>query len=361
MTRVAGIADVHLGNHQVFGGPVQRGINTRAQQVLDALDAALAADNCPDLVVCGDLFDVVRPLPQHIAAVQQRLGQYPGAVHVVVGNHDQVSSQPGDHACSPLAPVARVYDTPTAAGGVVAVPFINAPVATYLPQALERVGRQHTQGALLAIHAGIEDRRTPKFLRGAHDSIPATQLFTIMEEWGIQACFAGNWHDQRYWRSGTMEIAQIGATCPTGFDNPGPEGYGGFAIWHPFKDPGERIELRQLPGPRFLKGRSVEAVTAQFGKAPDGCVFYASVVASLEDFDAVCAELERLKQDGVLAGWKAELDGKQVQAMVADAVADAGEQSTQRESLHAYVRKMPLDTGLARDRVLAICLDALAS
>ena len=51
---------------------------------------------------------------------------------------------------------------------------------------------------------------------------------------------------------------QVGALAPTGFDDPGPVGYGGLVTWDPDT---QALETYQLPGPRFLAVTSVAAVS----------------------------------------------------------------------------------------------------
>lgn len=61
-----------------------------------------------------------------------------------------------------------------------------------------------------------------------------------------------------------LVVMQIGALCPSGFDNPGLHGYGTVAFWD-----GERLSWEELPGPRFCTVRSDEeekAVVAEAAK-----------------------------------------------------------------------------------------------
>lgn len=307
--RIAFVADVHVGNHGVMGGPRVVGVNRRAAETLAILRAAY--DRAVELgasafVVAGDLFDVDDPEPQLLAEVADILAG-PIPTVLLVGNHDQHTNAPGDHALGPLAavPGIRVVDRPEAvvvyprnpppgqprtvrpgATGAVllCVPFVNARAATVITDALAELAARpglHAARVCVVAHAGGIDDATPVFLRDAHDALPVERLNIILDTATrppAALAVLGNWHQHRAWAFhadaagapyGTAEaphanvVVQCGALVPTGFDNPGaaPGLYGSLIVWDTPADgaPPEadadttpRVYRIEIAGPRFV-------------------------------------------------------------------------------------------------------------
>jgi hypothetical protein len=181
VTRIAFLADAHIANHRRCGGPLDAGLNRRAQSSLRALHRAIEVANCQAdrVVILGDLFDSPRPSPQLIAAVQVALSESRLRPLLVVGNHEQVSSASGDHALGPLRPVADVVDVPTwmTTGGVMLaiVPFRAGNAADVLRSAMAEMSPLlHTPG-LLCCHFGLRGGEEAAFMRG-DDSVPMEVL-----------------------------------------------------------------------------------------------------------------------------------------------------------------------------------------
>jgi hypothetical protein len=241
--RIAWVADVHLANHKIYGGPVVAGLNARCRMVLDSLRAAYdiaAKALCKALIVNGDLFDTAKPSPQLIAAVQEVIKGGGLPTFIMLGNHDMESAADGDHALGPLAPVATLITKPTklciSTGGideveVWAVPFQPGKAEEWLPTVLAEVEGQPrvcssaSTPKLLALHLGLRDLgKTPPWLMDAHDSVSIEQLAELCVQHGISCVTAGNWHDPRRWTLKGVELVQIGSMCPTGFDDLGHAG-----------------------------------------------------------------------------------------------------------------------------------------
>jgi hypothetical protein len=274
VTRIAFLADVHLGNHQRHGGPVRAGLNRRCREALDAFRCAVNLVDtlgCNVGVVLGDLLDYQRPEAQLLAEVQTVLRESSVVWNVTLGNHEMVSTADGDHALGPLGVVANVHDRPELAVvrhdvELAVFPFRpGAPAAEWLPGALAETwpaGRPHqAEHAVLGVHLGVSDASTAPWLRGAHDSVDVDLLARLAAAYRVSHVFAGNWHDRRTWTVGVNDppplrsrravcVTQLGALVPTGWDNPGVEGYGTVAVWD-----GGAVELHEVPGPRFLKLR----------------------------------------------------------------------------------------------------------
>lgn len=261
------VADVHTGNHQVFGGKTTAGINQRCRYVLDTINKvdALALQQKAKLVVAGDLFDKATPDPRIVAAVRDALdlqepygitGSYvrPLLPVIVAGNHDAVSSNKDDHCLNTLKPATIVGAGESRIEGSVIFVGYKPGVDGYtymcdtLSQLAESLARMPQAPRLLVIHLGIEDEQTPPWLRGAQDSIKLDDLVKLCLNHGITHVAAGNWHERKEWVQSGVHVIQVGALVPTGFDNPGPTGYGTALIWD-----GQDFSYTELPGPRFIK------------------------------------------------------------------------------------------------------------
>lgn len=207
-------ADVHVGNPRAFGGPMVSGINARGRHVLAALRAAVAdavACSSDALVVLGDLFDSSRATPQLVAAVMEVLttaAENGVPVHLLLGNHDQESTDAGDNALAPLAIMEGVivHEEPR----VVAlrksvelwmVPFQVGRASAWLPGVLESLAAGGKAGTsiALALHLGVIDGATLPFLRESPDAIDLGLLARLCARYGISHVMAGNWHDRRVW------------------------------------------------------------------------------------------------------------------------------------------------------------------
>lgn len=223
------VTDPHLRNYRAWGGEQVAGVNARARRVLavlrESVEIARAA-GATDFAVLGDVFDQANPLPQLVAGLAQvvRDASADGLeVHLLVGNHDMVSEERGDHALAPLAYVygCRVHDRPSVEGGVLFCPYRRGAVKDWLPAELERGA---ADGAVvLAAHFGIITEDTPPFLRGATDAAEADWLDALLEEHNFAHAFLGNWHNPARSKYAT----QLGTICPHGFGDVEP-GHVGF-------------------------------------------------------------------------------------------------------------------------------------
>lgn len=263
--KIAFIADVHLGNHKRQGGRVTASLNERCQKILHVFEHALQhaeEEECDAMVVLGDLFDRHNPLPQLVAETLRRLLKTGLPTIMLVGNHDQVSTAPGDHALTPFAAAGHEDITVVEAPRVVAIdsshessrvlcaPYQPGPVKDWLPQLMQ----QHAnQADVLALHLGIYDDATPSYLRGTEGAVQAQELADLCHTYGFRVVLAGDWHERRTWEfsyddgKSPVTLMQVGALVPTGWNNPGMDGYGTVAFWD-----GKRLSFSALPGPRFV-------------------------------------------------------------------------------------------------------------
>lgn len=338
MTRIAFVSDVHVGQPKTLGGPTEAGLNVRCRQILKVLEDALALaaeQGCEAFVVCGDLLDSSRTEPQVLAAVQALFSKHEKMAKLVLrGNHEMVTEALGDNSLGPLAPVAEVVEVPTIhVWGDVAmlmVPFQSGDAEEYIPRAAEALAKKdpYNTRRVLCFHAGIRDDDTPPWLKEAHDAINASTLVKLQERENIDVIAAGNWHDAKQWNEG--RITQMGALCPTGFNNPGPQ-YGCVAIYDSRKRTTER---RWVAGPRFLK--RVEDVDF----CPKGSTIYMRLPEA-QTAPPGCFHVE------------IEEDTAEAQAALRTAAALTRSLTSLEEAVAAYVSLLPLEDEAMRPHVLA--------
>jgi hypothetical protein len=371
MSRIGYIADVHAANHGAFGGPKRSGINTRCRLIVDALARAMreaAAQQCTDVVVAGDLFDTVRPEPQIVAAVGEALYASPAVnVHALVGNHDHASSDPGDHALAALrwVPNVLLVERPTIRhvgrdASLWLVPYAPGNTFDWLPGVLDGMAREAfsgsgTRNVALALHAGISTDTTAPWMRGSHDSIGVDALHELCIKHHITAAFAGNWHSHKSWRMPPVDIVQIGALTPTGFDNPGVDGYGSLIVHDTAKG---TWELHEIPGPRFIPVAgdfAMEIYRDEAQYAEPGALFVSWRVPAAQLGAAttlLAADVIELK----LGGGEVKPDKAQAKDTRAQIAQRAGATRTLDEALATFVEQMELPDGVDRARVLERCV-----
>jgi hypothetical protein len=316
--------------------------------VLDTLEAAVARAKqrkCEALVILGDLFDTDNP-PQQIVAEVQRILNEPGLpVYVLMGNHDLVSTAPGDHALGPLSPVVTIIDKPLflSIGGeeLCCVPFQPGPAVEWLPEVVEALPNR--EEAALLLHLGLASDDTPPHMLGHHDAVPAGLVAGLCQQYGFAACFSGNWHDHKVLCK-DPPIVQVGTVAPTGFDNPGLDTVGTMVFW----DGGDKWEVEQIPGPRFLKMRADEEM-----EVPDDCSVYVQIIASADQTQGAVRLVNDAADDGVISGGEVIPDAKEVRTAARKAATMARAADTLSEALSSYVENMPLPDGVDRAAVLA--------
>jgi hypothetical protein len=118
---------------------------------------------------------------------------------------------------------------------------------------------QATGQTLILAHCGIVDEYTPFFLKEDKNAIYIDKLRQLKKEFPHFVGFAaGDWHERKHWHSAhgsSLDILQVGALVPTGWDNPGGHGYGTLATW---VSANEGWSWRVLAGPRFVGALATE-------------------------------------------------------------------------------------------------------
>jgi hypothetical protein len=357
MTKIAFVADVHLGNHKIHGGEPVASLNERCRVGLGTFQRAVdrAIDlGCASFVVLGDLFDYQRPEAQLLAAVQRILARADTEgvrVFLLVGNHDQTSSARGDHALGPLSPYASVIEAPTnVLGGpgvrLGLVPFVSGGVPGWFGDAVKEAARVGSgvdyDVMLLGVHLGIADEETPPWLVKSDDAIRFDVLQEHARKLGFSKALAGNWHNRKRWK-GPPEVFQLGALVPTGWDNPGLEGYGTLAVW----DDGD-LSYEEIAGPRFLGTTPDDAPELVAEAKRRGHVPLVRLVVPPDQLATARASLDAL---GVVGDVHPDAFDTTVAARTAATNARAA--TTVDDALAGFVGAMVLPEGVDRAAVLS--------
>lgn len=373
--RIGWIADLHLSNFRYRGGAAVAGVNARAALTATVLRKAVAQARhlqCSALIVLGDTFDTSHPWPQLIALLQ---GCLDPAVptYFIKGNHDEDSSLIGDHALGPVATqYVTIVEEPAAfelgewkrADGmpkvqVGLVPFRPGPATEWFPQAVSDAFKFKPSGPgiprVLGFHLGVSDEETAAFLKGADDSLSVSMVEDVCQRHGVTAAFCGNWHTRRRWDLPKMSVLQVGTLSPTGYDNPGVDGYGTLAVWDSDAEtPKAAITHLVLPGPRFLqvtKPREFPALAKQATRA--GHTVFARFKVSADFWEEAVAITQGWMDTGLCEFAEPVLDDEEAVQAARDAVQAARGSESLDQAMAAYVGEMPLAPGVERGAVLA--------
>ena len=266
------VADIHIGNHKAFGGRLVGGLNERCTRAIRTLERALrlTAERKATCVILGDLFDTAALSPPIVAAVMDVIERFERVpVIIILGNHDQGSDDPGDHACGPLEylPNVRILSSIGCDEELLLLAYQKGDAREWLPPLVEKEVRSRAcTTKVLGLHLGLIGDTTPPWLHHVHDAIEIAALHPVMKACGIEVVIAGNWHDTRSTVYDGITYIQCGTLCPTGFDNPGgltPGRYG--SVWHLSRTDRSRHEV---PGPRFVlvEGEAALALAARQAK-----------------------------------------------------------------------------------------------
>lgn len=265
MSKIAIVADVHIGNHKTLGGTTVSRMNDRCRETIRVLRAACERakhEGCDAMVVLGDLFDTDYPLPAIVRATMEALKSGPPRVILLLGNHEMHSGQENDHALASMVGSwdgvkISVIDRPTISYvgqdlALLLIPFKPGNAESWLREQIKVAGVRRG-GELLCFHLGISDSvtaRTEPWMMGSHDQVSVDTLCDLIDEFDFSGVAAGNWHQHMLWEADDGQpILQTGALCPTGWNNQGGDDlYGTLAIWD-----GEQFERIVIPGPRYMK------------------------------------------------------------------------------------------------------------
>jgi calcineurin-like phosphoesterase family protein len=361
------VADVHIGNHKLYGGEVKSGVNARCQRVIDVLSNVASKSDA--LFVLGDLFDTSHPTPQIITATQQAVSGSTD-LHLLLGNHDMVSSADGDHALGPFSWEGagwHVYQKPKVVRPlpdfeVLMVPFRPEPMTEWFAEAVgdlltEQSGTSKVP-RYLCFHGGVRDHNTPKFLWSAPDCIDVDLLFDIMRRGNITTALCGNWHNPRRWEREGKLVHQIGAMVPTGFDNAGWE-YGTAVTVEVHANGAHVISPAKLATPVFINVTATDDGLRSFAdtfekrrRPPTYAKFKLPPGAAPE----MVEEWLKAHAPGVfeaLSGVGYVASTEDTEEEEREAAAAARSADSLDEALREYVSAMPLPEGVERDTVMS--------
>lgn len=385
---LAFVADLHMANHRAQGGPWESGLNTRGRLTVDVFGNALSlaeAHEVDRMIVLGDVFDTTKPTPQLIAAAQQMVNHHHGLeIRIIRGNHDMESTDLGDHALGPLGALrdVKVYEQPDLeilpgnpmvtfeqpGLDILYVPFEPGPAHEWLPMRVQGLMNSRSTevvtARVLCIHLGIYDSTMlggvdGQWISKAHDAVSLEQLAKICFQHRITAVFAGNWHSRRVWnvkedKTGRrVTVVQAGTLCPTGWDNPGLEGYGSVTLVT-FGNDGSLHNLThpEVPGPRFVNVKSEEEAKAMaaFAKRTK-CQLYVRWTSKPDTVASARSALGAMHAAGEIEAFDTPIDKSEVQLQARSAAEAAQSTTTMQAVLEAFVTKMPMPEGVSRENV----------
>jgi hypothetical protein len=310
--KVAFFADAHIGNHKTHGGQVLAGLNDRCRASLQVLGEAIDVANSRNvdvIVSLGDLLDGTRTEPQVIRAVQEQLrGDAP--VVLLLGNHERVSMITHDNSLGPLGVenstvVERSEVFVVGDEYLILVPFQKGPAVHWLESEIESVmAKQRGKKCVaLCIHLGIRDENdlvNYPWTAQAEDVIDAGVLADLCLKFKISRVYAGNWHMHKTWhfffaeQGFTVDIVQVGALVPTGWDNAGIDGYGTVEFLA-----GGVTTSKVIHGPRFLEVETVEELAEYL---PNENKLYIRAVTSPGNLVVFQAELRACAEESASGG-----------------------------------------------------------
>jgi hypothetical protein len=319
-----------------------------------------------DFVILGDLYDDVRPLPQSIAAVVDLFEKYRGTGTILKGNHDNVSETAGDHALGPLKHTCNVEDVPRCVFGFsvlpIYLPFIAEPAEDWVPETVATLLAETVdphQERVLMLHCGIHDAAMRKAsswdMAAARDAISVETLVEVCRKHRISKVFAGNWHTYRSWQfdDGRIQIYQVGALVPTGWDNPGLFGYGGLL----FLDGDGVVTRHEIAGPRFLNvteaGELLDAIhTVRAYPAQAGTYsLFVRWRCGRSDRTAALAKLAELKELGQIHAFEVPPNTEAAGELVVQVAKTLRHDVTLATAVDTAVGAVSLPEGVQRHRV----------
>lgn len=371
--RLAICADLHVGNHKICGGPFELTMNDRCRGILDVVKSAVwsaGVEHCDQLKVLGDLFDTECPTPQMISATADAFAGID--IEALVGNHDQVSGRPGDHALGWArrmrgmsvveTPQIQFEDGGNSQNAIFMVPFQAGDPTEWLPREVVQLAECCAPDAIyktrtLCIHLGLRDAEARKnpWAAKAIDAVDIEWLAELCSRHGITHVFAGNWHHAGDWTIDGVRMVQCGALVPTGWDNPGLEGYGGLVF---FDTRTGEITRHEVPGPRFVEitcADELHQLRKRKDSMPEGMQLYVRWKCKPSEEEAATDLLTFAVQTPDLAGFDVVPDLTAEREGAERASRAARDQGTLVEALEAFVAEMALPEGVDRAVVLQRC------
>ena len=360
-SKIAFVGDVHIGNHKRHAGAYTAGINDRCWAVFVSLEDAIehaGRSECDALVVLGDLFDSPNPSPGMFSVTQDILNKHPTVI--IQGNHDQASDAPLHSALGPLRCVADVVSEPQVLefDGVdlIAVPFQSGKCKDWLRKSVENLCTgQQTTSRVLAFHAGIVDDSTPQFMKDTDAAITVQELSKLCYDFGIDAAFAGHWHNPKVWTEETffvqedkakqVSLVQAGALAPTGWNNEGMD-YGNFYTYDTGQPKNKRlsVDAERISGPRFITINVGDDVSILKGvpRLREAPAVYVRIRADEHEAELAKEIIKAAISAGIVVSGEILYDTSETNAAARDAASKTRSSKTLEEAIVHYTEKMPL-------------------
>lgn len=373
--KIAFFSDVHIANHKTlndipfFKDAGVSGINVRCAVACGVLERALkAADDarCSEVFIEGDLFDGARPEPPVLAHVMRILESYKNlTINILLGNHEQVVLDTGNHALGPLAFVKNVRIVTTCCSTRMAgcdvwhIPFRSAASFEASLAGLFTSGAAKEKSfRILGCHLGIWDSATPAWGQVGTDSISIERLLTLCKEYEIDAVMAGHWHRHVEWQPfNGIHIVQLGCLCPTDWRDSFDDAVGKVTIVDGVKNKQLKTETIEIAGPRFVSCEKPDASELKRFRwlSEEGSFVFARMRSTDEvGMQAASEWLGKQKEEKAILGYEVLPDDQtnKIQARTAATLARC--ETGLAESLAAFVKNMPIEEGVNRDKVLAL-------
>jgi DNA repair exonuclease SbcCD nuclease subunit len=383
--KIAFFSDVHIANHKrlndipFFEDAAISGINVRCAVACGVLDRALTAalaNNCDEVFIEGDLFDGARPEPPVIAHVMRILEAHEDLnINILLGNHEQVILDTGNHALGPLAFLKNVRistkcnSIDLTDAEVWQIPFRDiVDFEASLADMFTGGKKKEKSFRILGCHLGIWDSQTPAWGHAGTDAIAIERLIELCKKYQINAVMAGHWHRHVRWQPvGGIHIVQMGCLCPTDWrDAFANNEVGKIIIVDTHNNLARgflagdslRIDTIEIAGPRFVsceKTGDLE-LTNLISLSEKHNFVFARAIGTEENggMRAVSEWLNTLKEDKTILGGEVLPDNQanQIQARTAATLARC--ETRLAESLAVFVKNMPMEEGVNRDKVLAL-------
>jgi len=373
--KIAFFSDVHIANHKTlndipfFKDAGVSGINVRCAVACGVLERALkVADDarCSEVFIEGDLFDGARPEPPVLAHVMRILESYKNlTINILLGNHEQVVLDTGNHALGPLAFVKNVRIVTTCSSTRMAgcdvwhIPFRSAASFEASLAGLFTSGAAKEKSfRILGCHLGIWDSATPAWGQVGTDSISIERLLTLCKEYEIDAVMAGHWHRHVEWQPfNGIHIVQLGCLCPTDWRDSFDDAVGKVTIVDGVKNKQLKTETIEIAGPRFISCEKPDASELKRFRwlSEEGSFVFARMRSTDEvGMQAASEWLGKQKEEKAILGYEVLPDDQtnKIQARTAATLARC--ETGLAESLAAFVKNMPIEEGVNRDKVLAL-------
>jgi hypothetical protein len=254
-----------------------------------------------------------------------------------------------------------VIEKPTVAksdyGWLYMVPFQEGVCSEWLPAVLNKLTAslktRSDEPAALFVHMGLRDataRQNPWAAKAA-DAIDVEVLADLCRKHQIGHVFAGNWHTHQQWQfefdcGFKVLLTQVGALVPTGWDNPGIDGYGGIAV---FGHSG--VTVREVPGPRFV----TVTTDAELAAVPISDNVYARYVCPPERAAHATFTCQAATKAKAIRHWEVKIDSAEVNAGARAGAQAASDSQTLHEALGRYVAELSTPPDVKSERVLTLC------